>query len=156
MRLTVLLLIASICFGSCDNARVIDENKEIPANGWYYKNKLGFDFNIKDTNRIYTLYVNVRASNEYPFSNLFVLIHQRTPSNKDTSFRRELTLIDANGKWLGKGLGDLFDFQIPVMERIRFNEKGLYHFELEQNMRLDTLPHIMAAGIRVEDVALTR
>ena len=153
------MLIGFICLlfvSSCDEARLIDENKEIPSSGWYYKNKLGFDFEIKDTNRVYTVYINVRAENDYPFSNLYVMIHQRTPENNDTSFRRELTLIDENGKWLGKGLGDLFDFQIPVMERVRFKEKGLYHFDVEQNMRLDTLPHIMAAGMRVEDVALTR
>jgi gliding motility-associated lipoprotein GldH len=152
---SLICFISLLCFSGCDKARIIDENKEIPASGWYYKNNLGFDFEIKDTNRVYSVYVNVRANNEYPFSNLFIMLHQRTPSNKDTSFRRELTLIDPNGKWLGKGLGDLFDFQIPVMERVRFKEKGLYHFDVAQNMRLDTLPHIMAAGMRVEDVALT-
>ncbi len=159
MRHAIILLsiiMSLLLFSNCDEARLIDENKEIPAAGWYYKNKLGFDFEIKDTNRVYTVYVNVRVANDYPYSNLYVMIHQRTPGNKDTSFRRELTLINENGKWLGKGLGDLFDFQLPVMERVRFQENGLYHFDLEQNMRLDTLPHIMAAGMRVEDVALTR
>ncbi len=159
MRHTLILalfIFSLLLISGCDKARIIDENKEIPASGWYYKNKLGFDFEIKDTNRVYTVYVNVRAENDYPFSNLFVMLHQRNPGNKDTSFRSELTLINENGKWLGKGLGDLFDFQLPVMERVRFKEKGLYHFDLEQNMRLDTLPHIMSAGMRVEDVALTR
>lgn len=153
---TLLTLSLIIMFASCDEARIMDENKEIPSYGWDYKNKLGFDFEIKDTNRVYNVYVNVRANNDYAFSNLFVMLHQRTPGNKDTSFRRELTLIDLNGKWLGRGLGDLFDFQLPVMERVRFKEKGLYHFDLEQNMRLDTLTNIMAAGMRVEDAALAR
>jgi hypothetical protein len=37
---------------------------------------------------------------------------------------------------------------------MRFKEKGIYHFELEQNMREDTLQHIYAAGMRIEDFAL--
>jgi gliding motility-associated lipoprotein GldH len=140
---------------SCDKARIIDENKDMPAYGWYYKNKLGFDFEIKDTNRVYNVMVNLRVGNEYPFSNLFVMLNQTSPTQKLVSERKEISIINESGIWQGKGLGNLYDFQVPVMERMRFKEIGLYHFELEQNMRLDTLPHIMAAGLRVEDHALS-
>jgi gliding motility-associated lipoprotein GldH len=141
---------------SCDKARIIDENKDMPAYGWYYKNKLGFDFEIKDTNRVYNVMVNLRVGNEYPFSNLFVMLNQTSPTQKLVSERKEISIINEGGIWQGKGLGNLYDFQVPVMERMRFKEIGLYHFELEQNMRLDTLPHIMAAGLRVEDYALSK
>ncbi|MBU3664035.1 MAG: gliding motility lipoprotein GldH [Bacteroidetes bacterium] len=141
---------------SCDKARIIDENKDMPAYGWYYKNKLAIDFEIKDTNRVYNVMVNLRVGNEYPFSNLFVMLNQTSPTQKIVSERKEISIINERGIWQGKGLGNLYDFQATVMERARFKEIGLYHFEIEQNMRLDTLPHIMAAGLRVEDYALSK
>lgn len=147
----LLLFLGSFIFLGCDKSRIVDENKELPEYGWYYKNRLKFDFEIKDTNRTYNLYVNLRVGNDYPFSNCFIKIHQKNPGKDPISYREEITLIGEEGNWLGKGLGDLYDFQVLVKERVRFNALGLYQIELEQHMRRDTLPYIHAAGIRVED-----
>lgn len=145
--------ICMLALVACDPARMLDENKDIPDQIWYYKNKPSFDVNIEDTNKTYNVYVNLRVSNDYKYSNFFVLVHQTTPGKLKSKERKELTLIDESGNWLGKGLGDLFDFQIPVYRQIRFREKGIYHFELEQNMREDTLQHIYSAGMRIEDIS---
>ncbi len=143
----VLLVLLS----ACDPARIIDENKDMPERYWYYKNRPAFDVNINDTNKTYNVYLNLRAGNDYQFCNLFVKVHQVSPGKIESSERKEIQLIDESGNWLGKGLGDLYDFQTPIYTQIRFKEKGIYHFELEQNMRVDTLMHIYAAGIRIED-----
>lgn len=137
-------------FSSCDDTRIIDENTSIPNQAWFYKNKLGFDFEIPDTNKTYNVYVNLRVGSDYKYSNCFVMVHQTNPSLVQSKERKELILLDDRGNWLGKGLGDIYDFQIPVYTQKRFSEKGLYKLELEQNMREDTLSPIYAAGVRVE------
>lgn len=151
----VLFLLMGI-FQSCDEARVIDENQDIPNQNWHYKNKLAFDVNITDTNKTYNVYVNLRVGSDYRYSNFFVMVHQTNPSMQTTKERKELILLNDRGNWLGKGLGDVFDFQIPIYKQKRFNQKGLYKIELEQNMREDTLSPIYAAGLRIEDFSLAK
>jgi gliding motility-associated lipoprotein GldH len=145
MSLTLLF------FSSCDEAKLIDENKDLPGQEWFYKNKLVFDVNIEDTNKTYNIFLNLRVGNDYKYNNFFVMVHQTSPSQKVSKERKEIVVIDESGKWLGSGLGDLYDFQVPIYPQYRFKEKGIYHFELEQNMREDTLAHLYAAGMRIED-----
>jgi gliding motility-associated lipoprotein GldH len=154
--LALSIFILSTLLSSCDEARLIDENTSIPNQAWYYKNKLNFDVNITDTNKTYNVYVNLRVGSDYKYSNFFVMVHQTNPNLQTTKERKELTLLDDRGNWLGKGLGDIFDFQIPIYTQKRFNQKGVYKIELEQNMREDTLSPIYAAGIRVEDFSLAK
>ena len=150
-----ILIIASL-LSSCDRLRVIDENINIPNQAWYNKNKLNFDVNITDTNKTYNVYVNLRVGSDYKYSNFFVMVHQTYPNWQSKKERKELVLLDERGNWLGNGLGDIFDFQIPIYTQMRFNQKGIYKIELEQNMREDTLSPIYAAGIRVEEFSLEK
>jgi gliding motility-associated lipoprotein GldH len=61
-------------------------------------------------------------------------------------------LFDAKtGKPFGKsGIGDLYDHQFLLLQDYQFITAGKYHLELEQFMRQDTLPGILAVGVRVE------
>lgn len=153
-RMIITGIMVLMLFGSCDRAALLDENKDLQGRSWYYKNRLSFDVNIEDTNRTYNVYLNLRVDNDYRYSNMFVMLHQTTPGQQVTSERKEVTLIDDEGKWLGRGLGDLYDYQLPIYQQMRFREKGIYRFELEQNMREDTLTHICSAGLRIEDFEL--
>jgi aryl-alcohol dehydrogenase-like predicted oxidoreductase len=51
----------------------------------------------------------------------------------------EFTLQDERGKWNGKGLGDIYEYQLQYKPRIKFKQKGIYTFSLEQNMRDEVL-----------------
>jgi len=86
----------------------------------------------------------------YKLSNLFVFFTTRAPSGKMERDTVELTLADESGKWLGDGMGDIWDNRILFKNRFRFPEKGIYAFRLEQAMRYDILPQIMDVGIRIE------
>ena len=61
-----------------------------------------------------------------------------------------LHLSDSKGKWLGEGLGDIWDIQIPWKMGVRFPVAGKYLVEYEQGMRVDALPGIMDLGLRIE------
>lgn len=137
---------------SCDNNRLFEENKLIDNNAWYYKNKLPFDVQITDTSKYYNVLVNLRVDANYKYSNIFMLVHTTNPEKKTDQRRIEIRLADERGKWTGKGLGDLYDYQFPAFKKVKFPQQGFYRFELEQNMRDDTLMYVKAAGIRVEEV----
>lgn len=148
----LLCLLTLTFLVSCDKTRYFDENKPIDKTGWYYNHKLFFDVPIDNPSQAYNMLINVRVNNKYKYSNLFIVLNQTNPDRTDSSERFEIQLADESGKWLGKGLGDLFDYQQPIKQNIIFKEPGVYRFELAQNMRDDTLLHVISAGIRLEKI----
>jgi gliding motility-associated lipoprotein GldH len=142
------LLIISLI--SCDPARVFEKNTRIPDGIWERDNIVGFDLVVEDTISAYNLYVNVRNANLYPMSNLYLFITTTAPSGHSIRDTVEVILADEKGKWLGSGLGDIWDLQQPYKRNIRFAQSGKYTFEYEQGMRIERLPFILDVGLRVE------
>jgi gliding motility-associated lipoprotein GldH len=141
---------ALLLFASCDPQRLYDDNKLIAGNKWYYKDIVPFDVQVTDTTQLYNVYVNLRIDADYKYNNIFMWVNTTNPEKKTDRRRIEIRLADDGGKWLGKGLGDIFDYRFPVFQKIKFPNSGFYRFDLEQNMRDDTLMHVKAVGIRVE------
>jgi gliding motility-associated lipoprotein GldH len=137
--------------GCSDPKRVMDENTSINNQNWIYGNKIKFDVEIKDAALLYNLYLNVRVTANYRYSNMFVLVYQNGgPVQKATSTRYELKLASATGEWLGKGSGSMYSYQVPFKQQYRFPAAGKYHFEIEQNMRDNPLRSVSDVGLRVE------
>ncbi len=134
----------------CDDKRIFEENTDIPDNNWNINNKVKFDVSIKDPSTAANFYVNVRNADGYPYSNLFLFIKTTFPNGKFSTDTLECMLADEQGKWLGKGLGDIYDNQIPFKRNVRFPLAGIYTFEIQHGMRSDNIPLIMDVGLRVE------
>jgi gliding motility-associated lipoprotein GldH len=84
------------------------------------------------------------------------MITTQFPDGTSSSQRIEVMLANDAGKWFGEGLGDIWDYRTLVQENAFFTRPGTYTFLLEQNMRRDPLPGIMAVGIRVENTGLRK
>jgi gliding motility-associated lipoprotein GldH len=147
----IAFLILGLFLSACDKKRIVDENKTIEGDAWYYKNLLPFDVLINDTSKYYNLYVNLRVDADYKYSNIFLMLHKTDVDKNKSKERIEFTLADETGQWLGNGLGDVYDYQLLTYQKIKFNQTGNYHYELEQNMRDDTLMYIKSTGIRIEE-----
>lgn len=149
-KLFPILVFVLLAGSACDPARIYDEHKTIPDHAWYYQTGMPFEVPIRDTNIWYNVYINLRVSSDYKYNNLFLWLHTTSPDNQTDKRRVEIRLADEHGKWLGSGLGDLYDYQFPAIQKVRFPASGFYRFDLFQNMRDDTLQNIISAGIRVE------
>lgn len=132
---------------------VYQKNIPIPGYSWDYNFHPEFDCKITDTAAVYNIYVTIRHTNSYPFSNIWLLISSSFEGEKPKTKRVELPLADKEGQWLGSGMSDIYEHRIPIQENARFSKQGIYHFSFEQNMRLNPLPDIMSAGLRIEKVA---
>lgn len=146
-----------LLFSSCNPNRIYEENIEIPKNVWDKNFKTTYQVNITDTTQLYRLSVNVRHTNFFQFSNLWITIYTIFPDGKTLSKRVELPLSDKEGKWHGECLGDICDVNISIQEKTLFNQIGKHTFVFEQIMRnkslnLDELPGIMAMGLLVEKI----
>ena len=153
-RRFILLLTAmfALFFHSCDPNRVYEKNIRIPEGIWSHDNIVKFDVMVEDTSSSHNLYVNVRNASLYPTSNLYIFITTTAPNGHSVKDTLEVILADDRGKWLGSGLGDIWDLQQIYKEQIRFAQKGGYTFEYQQAMRAEHLPFILDVGLRVEKV----
>ena len=62
----------------------------------------------------------------------------------------ELRLADQSGKWLGSGIGNIWQNQIPLVSRVKMTEKGTYKVAIKHGMRDSVLRAVADVGLRVE------
>jgi gliding motility-associated lipoprotein GldH len=146
----LVLALVSCFFGACATAPIFEENKEIAEYKWDYKAPITFDINIADTNKYCNIYINLRINGDYKYSNMFMWVYETLPDKTVNKERVEFILADDRGKWLGKGFGDIHNYQLQYKPRIKFKQTGIYTYSLEQNMRDDILENVVSAGVRVE------
>ena len=68
---------------SCDSKAVFDDYKSVP-NEWHKDSIAQFSFKAPDTTNNYNLYVNLRNTNDYKFSNLFLNSRIELPKRKSS------------------------------------------------------------------------
>lgn len=150
--LCMLPVIAVVLFtASCtDPNAIMDKNTSIDNQNWSYLNLVKYDVNIDNENIPYNLYLNLRVTADYKYSNIFILFHQAGPGQKPKVTRYEFKLANTNGEWLGNGSGNLYNYQMLFLSSFKFPAKGTWHFSIEQNMRDNPLHEVSDVGLRIE------
>lgn len=140
---------------ACDQNRVFEENREISGGTWNVLDTISFQAEISDTISPQNIYINIRNSGTYQYSNLFMFVTTTFPNGKTSKDTVECVLADQQ-HWLGSGLGGLWDHQILYRSQVRFPLLGRYAFTYEQAQRsgeeafIRDLPGIKDVGIRIE------
>lgn len=143
-----------ICFtagllSACKNGVLVDSFSSVSEKGWIHSQTPEFTFEIEDTLHYTNVFLNLRITGDYPFSNLYVVAHLLIPDSSVQSQKTNLVLARDDGKWLGKGMGDVITYNLPLMQNRALKKPGKYTIRLEQYMRVDTLPGIKDVGIKV-------
>jgi gliding motility-associated lipoprotein GldH len=145
----ILLCFAATLF-ACSSDTVIDRMYETPSPCWLPKQLIPFDAVITDTATPYNVYFLLRHTTDYPYSNAFFLVHTTFPSGEKFTDTIECVLADVTGKWLGSGMGHHRTRIFLMKSRIAFPQKGPYHFQVGQYMRIDSLREISDIGIKIK------
>lgn len=149
LRIATFLILPMLAF-ACDSNRLYEQNIDFANETWHKDSVLQFDVEIVDSNAIYNVYLYNRINGQYKYSNMFFFITTNLPYNHTLSDTLECILAEPNGKWLGKGFGNIWSNKIPYRKNIKFPYAGNYTFYLEQGMRDDELKHVVSAGLRIE------
>ncbi|MFD2563726.1 gliding motility lipoprotein GldH [Aquimarina rubra] len=151
---TLLFLIIGVA--SCDDARVFDEYKTV-SDSWEKDEKISFVLPELDSLQRYNLFINVRNTNDYKFSNLFLISKMEFPNGKTITDTLEYEMAKPNGEWLGIGFTDLKESKLWYKENVVFSEKGMYKVILQHAMRkngetfgINSLEGITDIGFRIE------
>jgi gliding motility-associated lipoprotein GldH len=152
-RSIIIFFFVLLSCAGCIPSPYYQKQEAIPANAWNYQFKPLFRFDIQDTTVKYRTYFIVQHTQAYPFCNLWMWLYIKTPG--DSVIKKErinITLADPSGKWLGRGMGAIYEERVGINfgDQIPFNRRGTYEVALEQNMRVNPLPEVLHVGLRVE------
>lgn len=150
------LLATVFLMTSCDSNQIFDQYQSVP-NQWHKDEAISFAMTPPDSTNYYNLFINIRNTNDYKFSNLFLIAEINFPHGKIIKDTLEYQMAKPNGELLGNGFTDVKENKLWYKEKVRFDELGEYQFSIQQAMRangevdgVDNLTGITDIGLRIE------
>ena len=147
---TLVLIGTIVMFISCDNSIVFEEYKSFEDQKWNADSIALFNYFITDTTSKNTIKIKLRHTVDYEFQNLFLFIKAE---KIDTV---EIQLANKEGRWLGKGVGDIRTVEFVYKNKKVFSKKADFIVEIEQAMRygdferIQQLKNIKSIGFSIE------
>lgn len=153
MRYPFILAFMALLFHvrSCDSGMVYDQYMRTENGKWGWQDAMEFNVDISDTVSMHNIYLQVRHTVDYPLSNLYMFVHVKSPSGQHLKDTVNLVLAAPDGKWTGKGNGNIRELMLLYRKQSKFRIPGTYVFTLEQAMREPELP-VSDLGLRIERV----
>jgi len=156
-RSVLVSFLLSIVLVSCDSNRVFDEYQSVPDE-WHKDSILEFNVTPPDSTNKYNLFVNLRNTNEYPFSNLFLIVEMNFPNGKVLKDTLEYQMAKPSGEFLGEGFSDIKENKLWYKEGVVFDELGEYKVKIQHAMRMngqvngiESLKGVIDIGFRIEN-----
>jgi len=138
----------------CAGNVVYQDSIPVPDGAWDRSLAPEFSFDIADTINQHDVYIDVRHTGDYPFSDLFLFVDLNGPGGRHLRDTVECLLADPMGRRYGKGTGFLFadrhDAKVLYRLHNKFPAAGRYTIRLEQAMRTEQLPGVIDVGVSVE------
>ena len=134
MHKLIVLFCLTMLFSSCTGGSVAGDSQSLPS---FWDSQLTVDFTFPDLekNQDYNVYLQLRNTNEYPYSNIFLITTLRYPNGKTAVDTLEYRMARPDGTWLGEGIGNLKQSKLVLKENMQFNEGGEYRLEIGQALR---------------------
>jgi gliding motility-associated lipoprotein GldH len=152
-RTFIPFLLACLLVAGCAEHVLFQEDAQVPDGRWERNWTPTFHFDVEDTLGAHDIYLDLRHTGDYPYSNIYTFITLEGPDGGRLVDTVECLLADPTGRWYGEGEGFIRSFRkahVLYKLRNRFPRKGRYAITLEQAMRVDSLPGIIDVGVSIE------
>lgn len=149
INLFVVFFSLIVGFTSCESDLIFEDNQSFEDNTWTYDDVKTFSFDIKDSITSARVYLNLRTTLDYQYSNIYMYLHINYPNGYSDIDTLEFFLAQPNGKWLGEVSGTVVENQALIAQGV-FNDPGTYTYKIEQAMYNDALEEVLDVGIKVE------
>lgn len=144
-----LLLVAILFLAACNGTTLFTQAVNF-HDSWPKDKAAKFTVPVEDTLSLFNFYIDIRHTGKYRYSNLYLFMQTRFPNGTYTRDTLEIMLANVQGKWLGKGWGEIKEDRILLKSKLRFPMSGDYEFMMWQAMRVDTLKAIRSVGVDIE------
>ena len=142
---------------ACTSDIIYSEYQSLDNSEWKQKNELAFKLEMQDTVSSYNLFINLRNTKDYEYSNLYLITRMTFPDQTQVIDTLEYEMTDSEGKFLGSGFSDIKENKLFYKEKVRFQQSGSYIFQVKQAMRkhnevsgLESLKGVKNVGLSVE------
>jgi gliding motility-associated lipoprotein GldH len=112
----------------------VSETKALPQ-VWNKDAEVSFSIPKLDSLKKYNIFLQVRNSNEYKYSNLFLIVSMHFPHGKTITDTLEYKMANPDGSWLGEGIGSIKESKLWYKEGVTFFEDGTYTITISQANR---------------------
>ncbi|WP_220761000.1 gliding motility lipoprotein GldH [Flavobacterium sp. UMI-01] len=154
IKSSFFILLMAVLFCSCDERRVFDQYQSI-GSAWHKDSIISFHLPVLDSTKKYDVFINLRANNNYPYNNLFLIVTLEKPNGYTKVDTLEYEMAAPDGTLLGEGFTDLKESKLFYKEDVRF--RGKYTVNIKQAVResgkvpgVTELQGITDIGIRIE------
>ena len=133
-RGTISILALLLLLVACDQSVLFSESVSY-KDSWPLDQPALFDLPQLESDKTYNLFLDVRNTNEFPFSNLFLIVSMDFPNGKVITDTLEYRMANPDGSWLGKGIGTVKDNKLWYKEKFQFTESGTYRLSVTHAVR---------------------
>lgn len=152
-QLIVIFLIAMALTvaGGCSKGKIFEKYHKFENNAWKrIDDNVLFEVPVKDTAAFYDIILAIRHATFYPYDYISIGLASYSPSGEMRYSEHKIQLKNESGVFLSKGLGDIWDMEVPIKKKYLFNRAGVFKFEIENltgNKYL--VPGVMEIGLIV-------
>lgn len=157
---SVFFVLICVGFMSCEsNNTIFDTYKTLDTTGWGAKDTIRFEFDVSDTISRNNLFINLRNTNKYGYSNLYLITSLHFPDGKKIVDTLQYAMTDSEGNFLGSGFSQIKENKLYYKEQKVFPVSGTYSVSIRQAMRkngeidqITALEGISDVGLRIEKI----
>lgn len=150
LRFWLLLGVVLITASSCDKPLYSGE-RPIAGSVWTYDNPLRFDWEVRDTQKLYDLWLEISHSPELSHQNVYVKVTTSFPNAPDQQQMLSLELLKPDGQPNGNCSSDDCTAYISLGQKLSFPSVGNYSLSLTQHSRRDSMPGIRSIGLEIRE-----
>ncbi|HRS54405.1 MAG TPA: gliding motility lipoprotein GldH [Bacteroidales bacterium] len=144
------LILSVFLLYSCENKTIFKKYEKFENYQWNKNKNVVFNVNIKDDKTLYDVIIAIRHTPQYPYANLIFNLTIYSPSGQERTKDHNVFIRNRDGSFIAKGLGDIYDIEFKVLEKINFNEIGIYKFEINSLMPIYTTQGLMDIGLIIK------
>jgi len=148
--LIILIFLGLIFLMSCSEQSYFMQSHKFEDGIWNIEEVAEFQLDIQQKNQIYYLFFDIKSSENYSTSNLWLYAEVLAPDGTLQTDTLEFDMAEPSGKWLGNHEGQTVTTTLLYKREVAFPDIGVYKFRIRQGMRPEHTPQISEFTLRTE------
>lgn len=120
---------------SCSRQDFFNKYESLDNNRWALNQPINFNVDVTDTITPVSVFINIRNTNQYPYSNLFLIVSSYFDDTIYQIDTLEYEMANASGQWLGTGFAEVKENKLVFKIDDVFPKKGAYRFSVSHANR---------------------
>ena len=150
LKLWTTAFVLCMALISC-NSSVFDTTILVEKGQWISADTVAFEFEIKDTAKLYDIFVEIDHNANFAYQNIYCLVESYAPAGLAQRQVNALELATKKGKWLGECDSEICIRKIPFIINTQFDVPGPYKIVFTQYTRKETLEGINSLRLIVQE-----